>query len=78
MDDRRAERLISDHALLRYMERVHEIEVAAMRRYMATMVDGALENGARHVRIDGVWFAVKGGRVATVLPGRPGRPRREG
>lgn len=70
--------MISDHALLRYMERVHKIEVATMRRYMATMVDGTLERGTRHVRIDGVWFAVSGGRVVTVLPGRPGRSRREG
>lgn len=72
MTDNRAEQLVSDHALVRYLERVYGLDLASVRREIAIQAEGAIQARARHVKVNGVWFALGCGRVKTVLPRRPG------
>jgi hypothetical protein len=68
---------ISDHALLRYMERVGKVDVEAIREAMLTdRLKAACEAGARAVHIDDFTYEIsKDGTVVTVIPkhNRPGR-----
>lgn len=70
---------ITDHALLRWMERVHGVDVEAWRSLMRTEIQDALGHyeGARGV--GEVGFVISGQRVVTCLdecqrhrPQRPG------
>lgn len=59
---------ITDHAVLRYMERVLGVDVAAVRAEIRARVRLAeAHEGAEAVLADGVRFAIEGNAVVTVM-----------
>lgn len=59
--------LVSDHALLRYMERVLRIDVEALRLDVARIVEVGVEHGASGVQAGGYSYKLDGARVTRVL-----------
>ncbi|UXU74342.1 MULTISPECIES: hypothetical protein [unclassified Paracoccus (in: a-proteobacteria)] len=64
--------IVSDHAILRYLERVGGFDIARLRREIAQRVQAAADVGAGAVVIDGHSFLIDKGEfgpvVVTVLP----------
>jgi hypothetical protein len=61
---------ITDHALLRYVERVFGIDVDALKREILT--DGVakgIEHGASTITVNGIQFRVKDRSIVTVIGG---------
>lgn len=78
---------ITDHALLRWLERRHGIDVEWMRDAMRAEIEGAQNSNALsyvgsneelHLVVDGLTYIFEDGRCITVLPvgGRPMKLRR--
>lgn len=64
----RPEPAVSAHALLRYLERVLEIDLKAMESSLLTpTVRQAMQAGATRVTINGVDFVIKDNVIVTVL-----------
>ena len=75
---------VTDHAVLRYLERLHGLDIEAVRAEIATTVWRAALAGATGVRHDGLIYRLQDGVVVTVaplshepLPGRSGEPEDE-
>lgn len=67
---------ISDHALLRYIERVHGIDVDAMKAALLTdVVVLAIKTGATAVKNEHGSFVIKGSTVVTFKSNDMDRPR---
>lgn len=62
--------LITDHAMLRYLERVVGIDVAAHRHEVERRVSLAVELGASALVSDGFRYTISDFRVTTVMPAR--------
>lgn len=58
---------ITDHALLRYLERAQGVDVESVRRKIRRKVQRGHEAGAVGVLVDGVRFVLRGDSVVTVL-----------
>ena len=69
---RRARTHVSDHAVLRYLERVGGFEIDMLRQAIAARVDTAAQAGASGVVIDGFTYLIRtdaqGPVVVTVMP----------
>jgi chromosome condensin MukBEF complex kleisin-like MukF subunit len=62
---------VSDHAVLRYLERAYGLDVAAVRAEMMTAIPIAIAFGARTVICHGVRLIIsEDGCVVTALPRR--------
>ncbi len=64
---------VSDHAVLRYLERVGGFDIEGLRRQIADRLKPAADAGARGVVLDGHSFLIDynpqlGSVVVTVLP----------
>lgn len=73
---------VTDHAVIRYLERVLHINIEAHRREIGRRVDRAAELGAAAVVLDGHRYIITDGAVTTIMfaskPNlRTGRVRRE-
>jgi hypothetical protein len=60
--------VVTDHALLLYLERVVGIDVKTHRRVVEALVVGAVEQGATALVHDGLRYRIKDFRVTTVVP----------
>lgn len=64
--------IVTDHAVLRYLERVGGFEIEALRRDIAARLQPAADLGARAVVLDGHSFLIDrredGPVLVTVLP----------
>ncbi|WP_323036230.1 hypothetical protein [Pararhodobacter sp.] len=79
---------VTDHAVLRYLERVLRLDIEAHRREIGRLVDRAVQEGASGVVIDGMAYRmVRDAGVPVVVTIRPARfpdsrrgrkPRRRG
>lgn len=49
---------VSDHAVLRWLERVEGVDVKALRRRISRAARNAAEHGAGGVRVEGVDFRI--------------------
>ena len=59
---------VTDHAVIRYLERVKGIDIERIRKEIETpTVRAALRIGASGVRSKGVQYVIKGGKIVTVL-----------
>ena len=70
----------SDHAVVRYLERVKGMDIDAVRREIGRVVDQGLEAGACGVISGGFVYRIEGGCVVTVTRQNtppPGRRRRK-
>ncbi|WP_127088343.1 hypothetical protein [Aquabacter cavernae] len=61
--------IVTDHAVLREVERVHGIDVEAVRLHIAHRVRHAVAAGAAGLISEGHRYIFRGGKVVTVLPG---------
>lgn len=59
---------ISDHALMRYIERVHGIDVEPLRKEIRAIVADAAAAGAARVKRGGFEYVIQDNTVTTVLP----------
>lgn len=65
--------LVTDHAVLRYLERVYGVDIDALRARIERITAEARAQGARGLNSDGVAYQLsQGGRVITVT-GTKGR-----
>ncbi|HEY9212080.1 MAG TPA: hypothetical protein VIQ29_04405 [Ancylobacter sp.] len=58
---------VTDHAVLRYLERAEGINIEAIRRLIEKKVARGVDAGAVGVLVDGVRFVLRGDSVVTVL-----------
>ncbi len=69
---------VSDHALLRYIERIMEIDIEAIRASILTdAVKGALNACATGVTVNGVKFVSNGERVLVTVLSEGMRPKKK-
>lgn len=61
--------LVTDHAIVRYLERVGGFDIEGLRRSIGRRCDTAHEAGATSVLIEGHAFLIVDGHVVTVLDG---------
>ena len=72
---------VTDHALVRFLERAGGLDVKAMRLAIATSLDRAhtaaasIGGGDHQIVIDGLTFVVRGDAVVTVHLARGGQRR---
>lgn len=67
---------VSDHALVRFLERHHGVDIDAIRRQMLTEeVRAAVRAGAASITIYNISFLIAGHVITTAVPPRyrPGR-----
>lgn len=62
----------TDHAVLRYLERVKGFNIESIRAHILQICAPAIEAGATSVRVEGAVFELDHGCVITVAPGGPG------
>lgn len=66
--DSKKEPEVTDHALIRYLERVNGFDVEGFRRNILTpALIGAIKSGAQRYKSDGIEFAINGNKVVTVV-----------
>lgn len=64
---------VTDHAILRFLERAHGLPVEAMRADLSTRLNRAFLAAEKlgelqmHVVVDGLRFVVRDGKVTTVM-----------
>lgn len=70
---------VTDHAVLRYMERCYGFNMELVRAHIADVCAGPAAFGASAVRAEGVKFEIDNNRVITVVPDStlPSRTREE-
>jgi hypothetical protein len=61
---------VSDHAVLRYLERAMEFNIEAIRTHIASICSGPAGIGAVCVRAEGVRFEIINNTVTTITPDR--------
>lgn len=61
---------VTDHAVLRYMERAMELNVEIVRSHIASICAGPAAIGAVCARSEGVRFEIVNNVVTTVAPDR--------
>lgn len=59
---------VTDHAVLRYLERAQGVNIEAVRAHIARTCQRGAENGARFVQAGNVRFVLDGSDVLTTLP----------
>lgn len=70
---------VSDHAVLRFMQRVLGVDVEAVRSHIAVETQDAILTGARSLKRDQIRYVFDGGTVVTVtLTPKQMRKQREG
>jgi hypothetical protein len=62
---------ISDHALVRWIERAHDVNIEAFREMLAEIAEPYAALRVKHVEIGGLWFVFDGAVLVTVLPEKP-------
>lgn len=66
---------VSDHAVLRYMERAKGIDIESVRTHIALLCRSAVNAGAASLKTEGVEFQFKNRTVITVTPKTRGPTR---
>jgi hypothetical protein len=62
---------ITDHALIRWLERVHSMDMVRHRAECAAAVEDLVASGASGGWIKGQWCVVKNGQVVTFMQTKP-------
>jgi hypothetical protein len=70
---------VTDHAVLRYLERVQGFDVEKVREHIAKLCSEAAAAGAKCVHAEGYKFEIGASAVVSVVPKErfPNRTRRE-
>lgn len=70
---------VTDHAIVRYLERVLGMDIEAVRRKIGRTVDLALEHeGSNGVVSDGFVYKLRGNKVTTITPHNQPKLRTQG
>jgi hypothetical protein len=67
---------VTDHAVLRFLERVQGINIEAARQLIAKRCATAIAVGTTSLRADGVRYEFSGTTVVTVVPDHGSQPCR--
>lgn len=70
---------VTDHAVIRYLERVKGVDIETLRREIGRVADAGIEAGANGVISGGFVYRIEAGVVVTVLHhnrAERGKPRR--
>jgi hypothetical protein len=59
---------VTDHAIVRYLERAKGVDIEAIRLHIWKTCEGAVKIGATCLRAEGVKFEFTNGKVITVAP----------
>lgn len=62
---------ITDHALLRWLQRCHGIDMDAHRAALAKIAAPYASIQVKHAEVGGLWFVFEGPTLVTVTPDRP-------
>ncbi|MGL4812397.1 MAG: hypothetical protein ACRCXM_11525 [Beijerinckiaceae bacterium] len=62
---------VTDHAVIRWLERVEGINVDALRKVIAEQARPYVEVRARYGDLGGVWVVLNGPLVVTITPDKP-------
>lgn len=57
---------VTDHAIIRYLERVEGVDIEGLRREIGRRVERGIELGASGVVLDGVCYKLRDGEVCTI------------
>ena len=68
---------VTDHCVIRYLERAMGLNIEIVREHILAICSGAAAYGAVSVRAEGLRFEIAGNRIVTVTPDRLG-PNRTG
>lgn len=60
--------IVTDHAVLRYLQSAYGLDVEAVRQHIAGRAATAVELGAIAVKIDGVKLLLRGAYVISAVP----------
>lgn len=60
--------IVSDHALIRYLERGMGLNIEIVRQHILSICGDAAAFGAVCVRAEGLRFEIDGNRICTVTP----------
>lgn len=63
---------ITDHALVRWLERAHDIDMEHFRAELTKLAEPYARLKVQHVEVGGVWFVFDGPNLITVTPEKPG------
>jgi hypothetical protein len=66
---------VTDHAVLRHLERVHGVDVEGVRRDLGFKVDAAIEAGAVATVSDGIRYVLVEDRLVSCVPVKSNPPR---
>lgn len=67
---------VTDHALVRYMERVLGVNTERLRRRIGHVVDNGVTQGASAVVADGIRYRLRRGVVVTIVPVKTRKKKR--
>ena len=59
---------VTDHAIVRYLERAMGLNIDLVREHILTICGGAAAFGAVSVRAEGLRFEINRGKIVTVTP----------
>lgn len=62
---------VSDHAVLRYLQRVCGVDIDAARRLIHEEAKTAIAQGARGASVNGIVYRLRHGYVTTCFAGEP-------
>lgn len=68
---------VPDHAVIRYLERAKGVDIDAVRRHIASLVQRGVKANGDAVVVEGVKFVLRGNVVVTVLDRRWPAAKRE-
>jgi hypothetical protein len=63
--------VVTDHALIRYMERVHDIDMEYFRKLLAEQAQPYVDAGVKCAAFGPVWAVFEGRRLITLVPEKP-------
>lgn len=66
---------VTDHAVLRYMERGQGFNIEAVRKHIQDVCEPVAAVGGSALKAEGVKFAITNNAVTTVMPDSPGVSR---
>lgn len=62
---------VTDHALVRYLERILGIDMEAHRAEIAALAQPFADLKTKHAPIDGGWLVFEGEKLVTITPTKP-------
>lgn len=68
---------VSDHALVRWLDRVAGIDMEYFRRHVADRCQSLIDSGASGGWVDDHWVVIKDGQIISFTPDRPDQRARK-